>query len=78
VFRRWQDAAGVPRRRFHDMRHGHATALLERGAPAKIVSERLGHSSIVITLDTYSPVTPRMQRGIAETMFKVFREKTGT
>jgi integrase len=78
VYRVWQKAAGVPRRRWHDLRHGLATALLERGVPAKIVSERLGHASIGMTLDVYSHVTPTMQRGVAETMDKFFREKTGT
>jgi integrase len=78
TFRPWQDAAGVPRRRWHDLRHGLATALLERGVPAKIVSERLGHSKVGITLDTYSHVTPTMQRGVAQEMDKFFREKTGS
>jgi integrase len=78
TYRVWQRAAGVPRRRWHDLRHGLATVLLGRNIPAKIVSERLGHSKVGITLDTYSHVTPTMQRGVAETMDKYFREKTGT
>lgn len=47
--------------RFHDLRHTHATMMLLAGVHAKIVSERLGHSSIKITLDTYSHVLPNMQ-----------------
>ncbi|MFC0188196.1 tyrosine-type recombinase/integrase [Fictibacillus aquaticus] len=47
--------------RFHDLRHTHATMLLSLGVNPKIVSERLGHTSIVITLDTYSHVLPAMQ-----------------
>ncbi len=47
--------------RFHDLRHAHATLLLARGIHPKIVSERLGHASIGITLDTYSHVLPGLQ-----------------
>jgi integrase len=53
--------AGLPHVRFHDLRHGHATLMLMRGVHPKIVSERLGHSSVGITLDTYSHVLPGMQ-----------------
>jgi integrase len=52
---------GLPQIRFHDLRHSHATHLLQAGVHAKIASERLGHSSIGITLDTYSHVLPGMQ-----------------
>ncbi|MHB8804604.1 MAG: tyrosine-type recombinase/integrase [Coriobacteriia bacterium] len=51
--------------RFHDLRHTHATMLLEQGVHPKIVSERLGHSNIGITLDTYSHVLPNMQETAA-------------
>ena len=47
--------------RFHDLRHTHATHLLKQGVHPKIVSERLGHSTVAITLDTYSHVLPGMQ-----------------
>ncbi len=53
--------AGLPHMRFHDLRHTHATLMLEQGIHPKVVSERLGHSSINITLDTYSHVLPGMQ-----------------
>jgi integrase len=58
-------AAGVPNIRFHDLRHTHATLLLEQDVHPKIVSERLGHASIAITLDTYSHVSPSLQRAAA-------------
>lgn len=58
--------AGVPRIRLHDVRHTHATLLLAAGANAKVVSERLGHSSVAFTLDTYAHVMPGMQADIAE------------
>ncbi len=48
--------------RLYDLRHTHATLLLIAGTNPKIVSERLGHSSIILTLDTYSHVLPGMQR----------------
>lgn len=48
--------------RFHDLRHTHATLLLKAGVNPKIVSERLGHSSVSITLDIYSHVLPNMQK----------------
>lgn len=51
-----------PKIRFHDLRHTHATMLLQQGVNPKIVSERLGHSQVSITLDTYSHVLPNMQR----------------
>ena len=54
--------------RFHDLRHTAATLLLGRGVHPKIVSEMLGHSTIAITLDTYSHVTPTMQREAAAAM----------
>jgi integrase len=54
-------ASKLPHVRFHDLRHGHATLMLMQGVHPKIVSERLGHSSIGITLDTYSHVLPSMQ-----------------
>jgi integrase len=49
----------------HGLRHTHATMLLASGIPAKVVSERLGHSSIAITLDTYSHVTAELQQAAA-------------
>ena len=53
--------AGLPDIRFHDLRHTSATLLLAAGVHPKVVQERLGHSQIGITLDTYSHVVPTMQ-----------------
>jgi integrase len=50
--------AGLPKIRLHDVRHSYATAALAAGVPAKVVSERLGHANIAITMDTYSHVLP--------------------
>jgi integrase len=54
--------------RFHDLRHTCATLLLTKGVHPKIVQELLGHSSISITLDTYSHVLPNMQQRAVEAM----------
>ncbi|MFD2671792.1 site-specific integrase [Marinicrinis sediminis] len=58
----------VPKIRFHDLRHTHATLLLRSGINPKIVSERLGHSSVKITLDTYSHMLPDIQEKAVESM----------
>lgn len=55
----------VPRIRLHDLRHTNATLSLKAGVHPKVVSERLGHSSIAITLDLYSHVTPGISREAA-------------
>jgi integrase len=52
---------GLPQIRLHDLRHSHATHLLAAGVHPKIAQERLGHSTVSITLDTYSHVLPGMQ-----------------
>lgn len=51
--------------RFHDLRHAHATLVLRQGIHPKIVSERLGHRSVAITLDIYSHVLPGLQEAAA-------------
>jgi integrase len=55
----------LPRVRFHDLRHAHATHLLASGVHPKVASERLGHSKVGITLDLYSHVLPGMQADAA-------------
>jgi integrase len=57
--------AKQPSIRLHDLRHTHATHMLAAGIHPKVVQERLGHSSIKITLDLYSHVTPGMQKAAA-------------
>ncbi len=52
----------LPRIRFHDLRHTHATHMLASGVHPKVASERLGHSKVGITLDLYSHVAPNMQQ----------------
>jgi integrase len=58
-------AAGLPPIRLHDLRHTHATLALAAGVHLKVVQERLGHSSISVTLDTYSHAIPALQEEAA-------------
>jgi integrase len=60
--------AGVPTIRFHDLRHTAATLMLLGGVPVKVVSERLGHSNVGITLSIYAHVLPSMQKDAAAVM----------
>lgn len=52
----------MPITRFHDLRHGHATLLLEMGEDLKIISDRLGHSTISITADIYAHTREYQQK----------------
>ena len=74
-FRRLRDRAGVGSHiRLHDLRHAMATSWLMAGVPVKVVSERLGHASISITLQIYGHVLPNMQHDAAEQMDAAFLE----
>jgi integrase len=55
----------LPTVRFHDLRHTHASLLVQAGEHAKVVSERLGHSSVAFTLDTYGHLMPGMEEAAA-------------
>lgn len=65
AFSKLVEKAGVKKITFHGMRHTHATKLIEDGVNIKAVSERLGHSNISITLNTYAHVMPRIAREAA-------------
>lgn len=76
--RAWADIladAGVGHLRWHDLRHGCATLMLSAGVHPKIVSERLGHSGVGITLNLYSHVTPTMQRQAADNLEKLIASR---
>jgi integrase len=68
VSRHWRQAvkkAVLPQIRLHDLRHTHATLALQAGVHPKVVSERLGHATVSITLDTYSHAIPALQEEAA-------------
>jgi len=84
-FRPLLEKAKLPHMRLYDLRHSHATLLLIAGEHVKVVSERLGHASVAITMDTYSHVLPSMQERTAtklENMFygerKVAQKRSGS
>ena len=62
----------IPRVRFHDLRHSHATQLLLAGVHPKVAQERLGHSTISVTLDLYSHVSATMQEDAAASSTRRF------
>jgi integrase len=70
-FERLARTAGLPKIRLHDVRHSYASAALAAGIPAKVISERLGHATIQITLDTYSHVLPGLDAQAAETVARL-------
>lgn len=72
-FKKCAKAVGLPNIRFHDLRHTHATIMLQLGEHPKVVSERLGHSNVNITLNTYSHVLPTMQEDAARRLFEAFK-----
>jgi integrase len=81
TWKRWRallQRAEVPHVRFHDARHTAATLLLGLGIHPKIVSEMLGHATTAMTLDTYSHVTPTMQRDAAAAIGSLFAEAGST
>jgi integrase len=72
LMKRFIRMSGVPHITFHQLRHTHATLLIESGVNVKAVSQRLGHSDVRVTLDIYSHVTKTMEDGIAELLDKMF------
>lgn len=63
--------AGLGHLRFHDLRHAHASLMLQQGVHPKIVSERLGHAGVGITLNVYSHVLPGLQQEAADQFDRV-------
>ena len=67
-FQRILEGAGIPKRRFHDLRHACATLLLAQGVSLRVVQETLGHSLFSTTADIYSHVLPVLMADAAEKM----------
>ncbi len=66
VWRPAVEEAGLGSLRFHDLRHSHASTLIAQGEHPKVISERLGHSSIRMTLDVYGHLMPGMDQEVAD------------
>jgi len=73
-FHRLLSKAGLPQRRFHDLRHSCATMLLAQGVSPRVVMEILGHSQIALTMNTYTHVLPDMKRDAAMRMDRAIEE----
>ncbi|MCB2202896.1 site-specific integrase [bacterium] len=65
IYKKCLKEAGLSNIRFHDLRHTAATLMLQEGINPKVVQERLGHSDISLTLNTYNRVLPSMQEEVA-------------
>ena len=66
AMKKYSELAGVKKIRIHDLRHSHASLLIEKGVPPLAISERLGHEDIQTTLNTYSHLYPNKQNEIAD------------
>ncbi|MBX6770850.1 MAG: site-specific integrase [Chloroflexi bacterium] len=73
-FKKLLQQAGLPAIRFHDLRHTAATLLLSLGEHPKVVQERLGHSTIAVTMDVYSHVLPDLQREAAAKLDRLLHD----
>ena len=74
-WRRFLDDKKLPSIRFHDLRHSNATALIQAGVNARVVQQRLGHSDVNITLNTYTHVLPEMDMEAAEKLDCIMLKK---
>ena len=77
AIRRAVKASGLPRIRFHDVRHTHATILLQDGVPVRTVSQRLGHASAMVTMMIYSHVLPGDDQGAAARFGRLLAGENG-
>ncbi len=73
-FHKFLEGAGLPQRRFHDLRHSCATLLLAQGVSPRVVMEILGHSHIALTMNTYTHVVPELRRDAAARMESLLTE----
>ena len=74
-FHRKLELAGLPQRRFHDLRHSCATLLLVQGVSPRVVMDVLGHSQIGLTMNTYSHVIPDLRREAARRMDDLIHDR---
>lgn len=76
-FQRVLAREGLPRQRFHDLRHACATLLLAQGVDPRTIMETLGHSTIGMTMNVYAHVLPALQRDAADRMDALLRPLSG-
>jgi integrase len=76
AFQRLLKKAGLPHRRFHDLRHSCASLLLAQNVAPRVVMEVLGHSQISLTMNTYSHVLPELKREAAAQMEALISDRT--
>ena len=69
--------AGLPRMRFHDLRHTHASLLIAGGTHPRVIIERLGHTTISTTMDIYGHVFPSEGRAVATMLDQMFGMAAG-
>ncbi|MGM0874674.1 MAG: tyrosine-type recombinase/integrase [Bacillota bacterium] len=70
TFNRLIDKATLPKIRFYDLRHSHASIMIYQNEPIKLIAERMGHSKISTIMDTYGPLLPNMQKEAADKLNK--------
>jgi integrase len=75
AFQRHLALSGLPRLRWHDLRHGFATLQLANGVPLRVISESLGHASIGITANVYAHVLPSLQRDAVSRLDDLLSER---
>ena len=75
AFQELLDRAGLPQRRFHDLRHSCATLLLVQGVSPRVVMDLLGHSQIGLAMNTYSHVIPDLRRDAAQRMQDLLQDR---
>lgn len=71
---RAEKASGLPHIRLHDLRHSHASLLIEMGFSPIAVADRLGHEKVTTTLNTYGHLFPNKQAGMAEKLNEFYQE----
>ena len=74
-WRRFVQRYGLPDIRLHDLRHSNATALIQAGVNPRVVQQRLGHSDVNITLNTYTHVLPEMDMEAAKKLDDILLKK---
>lgn len=73
-FQKWMKDAGVKKIRIHDMRHSHASYLINKGTVISVISKRLGHAHVSTTLDTYSHLYPSTEKDAVDDMEDDFKQ----